>query len=145
MTALVSGTATDERNQREKGFTCLETVMGSVVLATALLALTSAATSSMVLDQVAQEANMSLNGAQQIIEQIKSQDFASLKAKKEKDNCFEIKGLKKCIDSPDAKVGKVIVKVLQDGLLELSVEIKWMGCRGNTKQIYRFRMADWRV
>jgi len=59
----------------------IEVSMAALVLSIAILGLVSAITSTVIVDAVTQENNVALHAARQVIEQVKSDGFSSLKGK----------------------------------------------------------------
>lgn len=70
-----------EVREASEGMTLIEVMIAAVVLAVGLIGLMSSICSSMVVDNVAQENNLALDVARQVMEQARSESFDTLGSK----------------------------------------------------------------
>mgnify|MGYP001581143603 CR=1 FL=1 len=117
-------------HSRRAGFTLLEVLIASIVLAIALMGLLSAILYIHTLNQGSRENELALRGASEKMEEVMSQDLDTVVADYDL-FAFDVEGLSEQQNDPDARVGLVDIDDTNPDLLQVHIEVLWRGRTGN--------------
>ena len=117
-------------HSRRAGFTLLEVLIASIVLAIALMGLLSAILYIHTLNQGSRENGLALRGASEKMEEVMSQDLDTVVADYDL-FAFDVEGLSEQQNDPDARVGLVDIDDTNPDLLQVHIEVLWRGRTGN--------------
>ncbi|MBI4616580.1 MAG: prepilin-type N-terminal cleavage/methylation domain-containing protein [Planctomycetes bacterium] len=125
----------------KSGFSMIELIMASIVLAIALMGTLSAIFAIHRMDQAARENELATQGATEMMEEVFSSNLSSVFSTYN-NYPFDVKGLSEQEADPDNRVGLVTVDNTNPSLISVSIEVAWRGVSGNRRIQFDSKMAD---
>lgn len=117
-------------NPLRTGFSLLEVLIASVVLAVAILGMISAILYIHRLNQSARENELAVQGGQEMVEEVLSCPLDQVESAYG-GHAFDVGGLSARHDDPDGRVGTVAIDASDPTLVEVTVEVFWTGVTGD--------------
>ncbi len=115
---------------QRSGFTLLEVLVASVILAVAILGMISAILYIHRLNQSARENELAVQGGQQMVEEVIACPLDQVETSYG-GYTFDVSGLSPRSDDPDGKVGSIEVDGSDLALVQVTVQIEWTGIYGD--------------